>query len=441
MGADRQLHLSAAKGVHNGVPASIGAAMSSESQVTVISLHGIRTRGAWQKSLTHVLNEAGFVHRPLEFGFFRAVSLINPWARSQKVEWFRDEYSYIKETSRGPVSIIAHSFGSYLVATAMSTYREIEFERIILCGSIVPVRFDWDALILKRGQANEVLNQYGKRDIWVRAAQWAIADAGPSGYDGFRRTAGGKVQQQRFKSYSHSQYFHSLNFRKNWIPFLQGRGVQENFDLQSEGVNWRFRLLLFVILAGLVIAAYVGYAAYQKMQDPAPTHLPLDGTADISSVENATIQTSQPATLANPDAPQHQQNTGASTKPTTREKPPSKMVVPQRSARPVAESSAPPPATSSPATPLIPDAEVQAISTPSPVYPKGSTAEGTTILIVDVDAEGRVFNVHVLRSSMDRDLDSAAVQAVRTWRFRPAIKNGKAVQSRARIPVAFTLSE
>ena len=177
------------------------------------------------------------------------------------------------------------------------------------------------------------------------------------------------------------------------------------------------------------------------MQDPAPTHLPLDGTADISSVENATIQTSQPATLANPDAPQHQQNTGASTKPTTREKPPSKMVVPQRSARPVAESSAPPPATSSPATPLIPDAEVQAISTPSPVYPKGSTAEGTTILIVDVDAEGRVFNVHVLRSSMDRDLDSAAVQAVRTWRFRPAIKNGKAVQSRARIPVAFTLSE
>jgi O-acetyl-ADP-ribose deacetylase (regulator of RNase III) len=34
----------------------------------VVSLHGIRTRGTWQKDVTYPINQAGFDHKPLDYG-------------------------------------------------------------------------------------------------------------------------------------------------------------------------------------------------------------------------------------------------------------------------------------------------------------------------------------------------------------------------------------
>lgn len=233
--------------------------MSSELKTTVISLHGIRTRGQWQKDLQAALEDGGFHHRALDFGFFRAISLINPWARERKVRWFLEQYTQIRATTKGPISIIAHSFGSYIVATAMRKYRQIEFDRIILCGSIVPVNYDWDSVIHKRGQAKDVLNQYGKQDIWVRLAEWAVATAGPSGYQGFGNVANGRVVQQAFLDYAHSEYFFDLNFRDNWVPFLQGKGVRPQYNLTSEGTNWKFRILVAFLLLCLFGVLYTVY--------------------------------------------------------------------------------------------------------------------------------------------------------------------------------------
>ena len=39
----------------------------------VISLHGIRTRGPWQKDIAPLLAENGFVPHPLDFGYFMAL--------------------------------------------------------------------------------------------------------------------------------------------------------------------------------------------------------------------------------------------------------------------------------------------------------------------------------------------------------------------------------
>jgi protein TonB len=78
-----------------------------------------------------------------------------------------------------------------------------------------------------------------------------------------------------------------------------------------------------------------------------------------------------------------------------------------------------------------------------PKYPPAAFRqgiEGEVILIVDVDAQGNVTDVSVEKSSRNRDLDRAAMEAARKWRFNPSTVNGQPAAGRVRVPVAFRLS-
>lgn len=95
----------------------------------------------------------------------------------------------------------------------------------------------------------------------------------------------------------------------------------------------------------------------------------------------------------------------------------------------------------------IPDSENSepiACSKAPPMYPPYEARlgiQGTTAVIVSIATSGAVLNVEVEESSGSRNLDRAAVQAVRQWRFSPEIKDGKRVASRVRIPVTFGLQD
>ena len=53
--------------------------------------------------------------------------------------------------------------------------------------------------------------------------------------------------------------------------------------------------------------------------------------------------------------------------------------------------------------------------------------EGAVRLRYDVDSEGRVRNAQVLDGTPAGVFDEAALAAVRSWRFRPARRNGQPV--------------
>ena len=89
------------------------------------------------------------------------------------------------------------------------------------------------------------------------------------------------------------------------------------------------------------------------------------------------------------------------------------------------------------------DRAVEPIARVQPEYPAAaarSQEEGTVLVRVQVDADGNPTDVSVARRSGSRDLDRAALDAVRKWRFSPAMKGGKAVASVAEVPVDFTLT-
>ena len=101
-----------------------------------------------------------------------------------------------------------------------------------------------------------------------------------------------------------------------------------------------------------------------------------------------------------------------------------------------------------PALPTHPDPQpstrLEYASAPAPAYPREELLdgkEGTVVLRVLVDVDGKPLSVEIERSSGHRKLDEAARrQVLRKWMFRPAIRNGQAVQVYGIVPVSFSLS-
>lgn len=77
-----------------------------------------------------------------------------------------------------------------------------------------------------------------------------------------------------------------------------------------------------------------------------------------------------------------------------------------------------------------------------PSYPSSARRlgiQGTSLLRVLVEADGRVGDVVVQTSAGHPDLDQAAAQAVRRWRFEPARRGSEAVAMWVLLPVEFHL--
>jgi protein TonB len=82
----------------------------------------------------------------------------------------------------------------------------------------------------------------------------------------------------------------------------------------------------------------------------------------------------------------------------------------------------------------------QPISTPSPKYPAQALRNGergTVMVSVEIGADGVPTDVGVAKSSGSRHLDRAAVDAVRRWRFRPAMADGRPTTGRVQVPISF----
>lgn len=230
----------------------------------VISLHGIRTRGVWQKYLASALAKEGFIPVPLDYGFFRGIQLVLPFLRDRKVHWLLEEYTRVtKEYNAETPSIIAHSFGTYLVAKTLEKYDEVKFDRVIFCGSIVRRDYPW-AQIFATDQVKRVLNDYGKRDFWAKAAQWVVDDSGPSGAEGFEDDANSRVVQRVRPRFRHSDFFYELNYEHVWIPFLEGNDPPQVVAIPRRPPNWKFRVVLFAILILLFLGGWFGASAIKK---------------------------------------------------------------------------------------------------------------------------------------------------------------------------------
>lgn len=78
-----------------------------------------------------------------------------------------------------------------------------------------------------------------------------------------------------------------------------------------------------------------------------------------------------------------------------------------------------------------------------PAYPSVARRrglQGVVVVAVEVAADGAALNLVVQRSSSYAVLDSAALYAVRSWRFLPARRAGQAVRATVQVPIRFRLA-
>jgi protein TonB len=96
------------------------------------------------------------------------------------------------------------------------------------------------------------------------------------------------------------------------------------------------------------------------------------------------------------------------------------------------------------AMPVMLDAsEVDYVAMPRVVYPraaKQARVQGTVLLWVLIDAEGKPAEVRVHRSSGSEQLDRAGREAVLDCRFKPYRRDGVALSAQVLVPIEFSLT-
>jgi TonB family protein len=83
----------------------------------------------------------------------------------------------------------------------------------------------------------------------------------------------------------------------------------------------------------------------------------------------------------------------------------------------------------------------QVIYSPEPSFSdeaRQAKFQGVVLLMLAVGADGRPYNIRV-RQSLGMGLDEKAIEAVKSWRFHPAIRNGQPVAAQIGVQVDFHL--
>lgn len=193
--------------------------------IVLILIHGIQTDGAWHRLVQNELSNVSNINViESSYDCVTAAQLVGPF-RATPIEKVAQEMREARRREpRARMMVIAHSFGSYILSRILRDASDLEFERIILCGSIVPRNFKWDLFARNMAQG-AILNNVGTEDFYPVLATFASIGYGASGRLGFKT---GRVVD-RFFELGHSGFFTPGHIRKHWRPFIT-EGLVESSD-------------------------------------------------------------------------------------------------------------------------------------------------------------------------------------------------------------------
>ena len=230
---------------------------------SVVLVHGIRTAAGWREAIGNELEKADSSLTPMAIGYeffdvVRFLTPIGPWRRAAAETVWTKMKSVYDNPNIERVSIIAHSFGTWIVAHIMATH-PVKFHRVILCGSVLDTCYDWnrvhqkiEAPIFKNFPNVKIVNDCGTEDLWPVFAKFATWGYGVAGRWGFQHAL---VKDRFHDTFKHSDFFKPGFATQHWIPVLSGtltKGGDRNIDTPA----W-VNLLTVLKLPYLVLAAIV----------------------------------------------------------------------------------------------------------------------------------------------------------------------------------------
>jgi Putative serine esterase (DUF676) len=244
----------------------------------VILVHGIRTFGDWQDRLYALLksSEPAVEVHIYKYKYLGTLAFLLPPLRDRVVKEFREYLaSHAEAWHDARVDIVAHSFGTYIVAQAIAglTDEGPRFHTVILSGSVLQVTFPWNNII-RRGIVQRAINDCGRKDIWPLIAQMLVWRMGIAGRYGFVGVTGPDVGLvNRFFPFGHSGFFeategykHADHFmERSWLPLLTTEDQPRGDSLVRPKARWfaGFEVvaepLKLTLLALVCVGIYAGY--------------------------------------------------------------------------------------------------------------------------------------------------------------------------------------
>jgi len=214
------------------------------------------------------------------------------------------------------------------------------------------------------------------------------------------------------------------------------------------------RLLAGFVLASVLVhvVVFVWMPAWQRRMAAAPA--PVLDVVLVAATPQSVVAEAAPV---KPEAPQRRIEPVSETKraeskqaqvlprpvspaPATIETAPALAAAAPEAPRAAVESRTAAPTAEAPATPPLFSAAY--LRNPAPAYPavaRRSGDQGTVMLKVLVSPEGAPLRVELDQSSGSKPLDSAALDAVKGWRFVPARRGAQNIEGWVRVPVVFKL--
>lgn len=199
----------------------------------VIAVHGLRSHGEWHKILGKLLSARGipFVSHPL--GRLPIYAPLLPVGHRARIDAFYDAFQALCKSREYRIdlsdpqkrpSVVAHSYGTYIVANALLKYADLRLDKLILVGSALPIRFDWSP-ILMRDQVSCVLHEIGQRDQIIKIAALlerlglVSISIGGSGAEGFIQKDPAIIVR-RHEYFDHRDYLRERHIETHWLPLL-----------------------------------------------------------------------------------------------------------------------------------------------------------------------------------------------------------------------------
>lgn len=197
--------------------------MSAAPSKIVVTIHGIRTNGKWQKEVTPHLAKYGLIPFHIDYGYFPLLRFAVPWSRNRKIKEIRKEIrNLVHLTGARRISVIAHSFGTYIaIQCLMREKGDLLFDRLVLTGSIITPTLTWGEIFSKKW-INAVRNDRATGDWVVVLAGWLshaglVSLAGASGKVGFTTQHPKLIEHEIDGDHSES---HNVTKYEKWARFI-----------------------------------------------------------------------------------------------------------------------------------------------------------------------------------------------------------------------------
>ncbi len=236
-----------------------GASTRPGQNTVVVLLHGMLTEAVWQNTVASEIraNCAAVVY-PVGYGWFDAIRFLLPGrTRTKPLEKVLRELRDIQRKHPNfRMVVIAHSFSTYLISKILLEHKDIEIQRLLLCGSIIPIDYRWDQAATAASLS--VVNEVGTRDFWpvlARVGSWGYGCSGTMGFKTNRVS-------DRYFDYGHSGFFTPDHVKSYWLPFVlhgdihpspwSSERIAPNLLLSAAGGFPQIKLTLITILGALV---------------------------------------------------------------------------------------------------------------------------------------------------------------------------------------------